>query len=638
MKRCLYLSPCAPNVGLTAVSIAIAEKFADQGCQACLIQPFEESLGSSQILQKNSPYKHTYQPIALSTLQTLLRAEQWQTLCAQVTKQLSSEINIIVGLHPGHPGIDPCFNAHLAQALGAHVLMVAEDKPDAHTNSLIAAQAQQFIRRPPAQLEGIIMNKIGQTQTVRPYRKQKWNDVPIPLFAALPWIVYSPTIAQIAAALEEKPPLLHKNRRITHVQIAEKTPTCHRGLCLLIPYTQRASLKRLKKPFPACVIVTNSPQKPTCPAVPMPLYCVTHDTATTLQTIRDLAHKHGQRCATTAHLLKRYLPTSFPQLTPPTSLTPASFLEYLFTPPKTPPHLLLPEGDDQRIRAAARYCQEQGIAKITLFTTTKEHHPCTQCNPLQYRSDYVDALVERRKNKGITPAQARTQLNDPITLGTMMVAEGFADGMVAGATTSTAHTVRPALQIIKGKKEKALISSVFFMCLPTGVLLFADCALNTNPTAQQLANIAIDTAQTAKTFGFVPRIAMLSYSTKGSASGQDVEKVAHAVELVQQHAPSLLIDGPLQYDAAIIPKVAQEKAPNSAVAGRANILIFPDLNTGNIAYKAVQRSSGSVSVGPILQGLCKPINDLSRGATVDDIIATIAVTAHQAYDRKKQSL
>jgi phosphate acetyltransferase len=221
-------------------------------------------------------------------------------------------------------------------------------------------------------------------------------------------------------------------------------------------------------------------------------------------------------------------------------------------------------------------------------------------------------------------------LEDNVMLGTLMLAGKKVDGLVSGAVHTTANTIRPALQVIKTAPGSSLVSSVFFMLLPEQVLVYGDCAINPDPTAEQLAEIAIQSADSAAAFGIEPRVAMISYSTGISGTGSDVDKVREATRLVQKKRPDLIIDGPLQYDAAIMADVAWSKAPNSPVAGKATVFIFPDLNTGNTTYKAVQRSAGLVSIGPMLQGLRKPVNDLSRGALVDDIIYTVALTAIQA--------
>jgi phosphate acetyltransferase len=305
--------------------------------------------------------------------------------------------------------------------------------------------------------------------------------------------------------------------------------------------------------------------------------------------------------------------------------------------------IVLPEGEEPRTLKAAIHCQEKGIADCVLLGNFEKIHQIAKDNlltipddlkiidPLDAAPAYVNQLVELRKAKGMTAEAALDILTHDINyLGTMMVYNGEVDGLVSGAENTTAATVRPALQVIKTKPGSSLVSSVFFMCLEDQVLVYGDCAINPDPNAEQLADIAIQSADTAAQFNIEPRVAMISYSTGTSGTGAEVEKVKAATELVRQKRPDIIIDGPLQYDAAMIKDVAEKKAPNSPVAGKATVCIFPDLNTGNTTYKAVQRSANVLSIGPLLQGLNKPVNDLSRGATVDDIIYTIAITAVQS--------
>jgi phosphate acetyltransferase len=304
--------------------------------------------------------------------------------------------------------------------------------------------------------------------------------------------------------------------------------------------------------------------------------------------------------------------------------------------------IVLPEGAEPRTVAAASIVQQRGIARCVLLGNPDEIHEVARkhgvalppsieiIDPAGVAPRYVAPLVERRKAKGMTANQAAQELTDTVMLGTMMMALDEVDGLVSGAVHTTAHTIRPALQLVKTAPGCDLVSSVFFMCLPDQVLVFGDCAVNPTPTAEQLADIAIQSADSAKAFGIEPRVAMLSYSTGTSGAGEEVEKVKRATDLARSLRPDLAIDGPLQYDAAIMPDVARQKAPKSNVAGRATVFIFPDLNTGNVTYKAVQRSANVVSIGPMLQGLAKPVNDLSRGCLVEDIVFTVALTAIQA--------
>ena len=305
--------------------------------------------------------------------------------------------------------------------------------------------------------------------------------------------------------------------------------------------------------------------------------------------------------------------------------------------------IVLPESDDDRILRAADAIMRRGIADIVLLgdeTTVRARAAELGLNISAARvvstSDpalsekYAAEFARLRAKKGVTLEQAREKVQDVSYFGTMMVHMGDADGMVSGAAHTTAHTIVPSFQIIKTRPGTSIVSSVFLMLLEDRVLVYGDCAVNPEPTAEQLADIAISSAATARQFGVEPRVAMLSFSTGTSGKGADVDKVRRATELVRAKAPELAVEGPIQYDAAIDPTVAAKKAPESAVAGRANVFIFPDLSSGNIGYKAVQRSSGAVAVGPVLQGLNKPVNDLSRGALVEDIINTVAITAVQA--------
>ncbi|MGY4654282.1 phosphate acetyltransferase [Mycobacterium sp. URHB0021] len=308
--------------------------------------------------------------------------------------------------------------------------------------------------------------------------------------------------------------------------------------------------------------------------------------------------------------------------------------------------IVLPEGDDDRILRAAGRLLQRGVADLTILG--EEGRVRSRAAELAVdlsaavvldprTSELCDTFAEQyaqlRRHKGVTVEQAREIIHDVSYFGTMLVHNDMVDGMVSGATHTTAHTVRPAFEIIKTLPDVSTVSSIFLMCLADRVLAYGDCAIVPDPTAEQLADIAISSARTAAQFGIDPRVAMLSYSTGTSGTGADVDKVRAATELVRSREPGLLVEGPIQYDAAVEPTVAATKMPDSKVAGRATVLIFPDLNTGNNTYKAVQRSAGAIAIGPVLQGLNKPVNDLSRGALVEDIVNTVAITAIQAQGR-----
>lgn len=326
----------------------------------------------------------------------------------------------------------------------------------------------------------------------------------------------------------------------------------------------------------------------------------------------------------------------------PRRLSPAAFRHQLVhLAQQADRRIVLPEGDEPRTVEAAAICQRRGIARCVLLGRREAIEEVARSrgielpegleilDPEGIRTRYVAPMVERRRGK-LNAITAEDQLQDNVVLGTMMLAEGEVDGLVSGAVHTTANTVRPAFQLIKTSPDYRQVSSIFFMLLPEQVVVYGDCAVNPDPDAETLAEIAIQSARSAAAFGIEPRVAMISYSTGESGSGADVEKVRQATRLARERAPELCIDGPLQYDAAAIESVGRQKAPDSPVAGRATVFVFPDLNTGNTTYKAVQRSAHVVSVGPMLQGLNKPVNDLSRGALVDDIVYTIALTAIQA--------
>ncbi|MEK0145922.1 phosphate acetyltransferase [Corynebacterium yonathiae] len=309
-------------------------------------------------------------------------------------------------------------------------------------------------------------------------------------------------------------------------------------------------------------------------------------------------------------------------------------------------HIVLPEGDDDRILEAAHVLLRDKVAKLTILGNEAEIKARAEelkldlagaeiINHLEspLAEEFAADFAELRKKKGVTLEQARETMQDISYFATMMVHKGLADGMVSGAAHTTAHTIKPSFQIIKTKPNASVVSSIFLMVMRGRLWAFGDCAVNPNPTAEQLGEIAVVSAQTASQFGIDPRVAMLSYSSGTSGSGPDVERAVAAVEAAKKLDSSVKVDGPLQFDAACDPGVAAKKMPNSEVAGQANVFVFPDLEAGNIGYKTAQRTGGALAVGPILQGLNKPVNDLSRGATVPDIINTVAITAIQAGEK-----
>ncbi len=390
--------------------------------------------------------------------------------------------------------------------------------------------------------------------------------------------------------------------------------------------------------------------------VPIPILSVKDHTYKTIQTLNELYGKIEpdndrkintalglfERCVDSQELGRRLINRKSSRITP--MMFEFNLIERA---KQNRMRIVLPEGVEERVLRAADILARREVADIILLGDADkvgskvselgldlDGVQIIQPNLSPKFEEYAQAYFELRKHKGVSIERARDTMNDVTYFGTMMVHKGDAEGMVSGSINTTAHTIRPAFEFIKTKPGFSIVSSVFLMCLKDRVLAFGDCAVNPNPTAEQLAEIAINSAHTARIFGIEPRVAMLSYSTGSSGKGADVEKVIEATRIAKERAPELLLEGPLQYDAAIDMDVARTKLPGSQVAGQATVFIFPDLNTGNNTYKAVQRAAGAVAIGPVLQGLNKPVNDLSRGCTVPDIVNTVAITAIQAQAEK----
>jgi phosphate acetyltransferase len=379
----------------------------------------------------------------------------------------------------------------------------------------------------------------------------------------------------------------------------------------------------------------------------------THRVAAAVSTVRPLMRAGNERkIATALGLFERSVDRTELQMRfmvkRPERMTPTMFEYELIERAKAARrHIVLPEGEDDRVLRAADILLRRGVVRLTVLgdsdavrsrgaTLGLDLGDVEVVDPLTApaRERYAANYFELRKHKGLTEEGAFDAVGDGTYFGTMMVHLGEVDGMVSGAAHTTGDTIRPAFEFIRARQGVSVVSSVFFMCLSDRVLVYGDCAVNPNPDSSNLADIAISSAETAAVFGIEPRIAMLSYSTGDSAKGKLVDSVREATETVRRRRPDLKVEGPIQYDAAVDAGVAKLKLPDSEVAGSATVFIFPDLDTGNVAYKAVQRSSGAVAVGPVLQGLRKPVNDLSRGCTITDIVNTVAITAIQAEEAR----
>ena len=587
-------------------------------------------------------------------------------------------------------------NAEIAKALNAEILLVTSglNRSSAQIQAELKLQAG-VLGGSKASLLGCIINKAGEApehqgipsgETIHLVERNNEECCPplwqlstpaCPVLGVIPWKseLVSPRMLDVSRALDAR--VLHEgelnSRRVLRIALCARTvanivDALRPGTLVVTPGDRddvmlAAAIAATNGTRLAGLLLTSGLQPGenivnlcrTALQTGVPVLQTEHDTFTTAQmltrmdtqvSVDDADRVLNIMTSVAGHLDMAVL---MKQLGQPhaSRLSPAAFRHQLVARARAAnKRIVLPEGEEPRTIQAAAICQERGIAHCVLLGNPERiaqiaaAHEVTLpaglqiLDPATARSRYVDAMVELRKHKQLTAPMALAQLEDNVVLGTMMLALDDVDGLVSGAIHTTANTIRPALQLIKTAPGAQLVSSVFFMGLPDQVLVYGDCAVNPDPNAEELADIAIQSAESAKAMGIPPKVAMISYSTGASGSGADVEKVRKATEIVRQLRPDITVDGPLQYDAATTASVAKSKAPDSPVAGQATVLIFPDLNTGNTTYKAVQRSANVISIGPMLQGLAKPVNDLSRGALVEDIVYTIALTAIQAQQNK----
>lgn len=582
-------------------------------------------------------------------------------------------------------------NIEVARNLGSEVILVSTPRACAASelDDELDFSARLFAAPSDPDVIGVILNKVGEPErtglaldhwhdnndcTVEYHRDCRvFTSGRFHLLAQIPWQpgLLAPRVSDVARELDV--PVLHEGdmqtRRVQRVSVCARsirnmTDTLRPGTLMVTPgdredivvTTALAALNGV--PLAGLMLTGNLMPDPRVVelcrrALDTGLPVLTSDT-NTYETAHLLANLSAgipiddpERIEQTMEWIARRIDTGWLQehlkVQRQSRLSPPAFRYQLSQRARAAnKRIVLPEGNEPRTIQAALICHERKLARCVLIGDPHEiRSVATSIGssvpedmeiiiPSDVRQRYVEAMVSLRSHKGLTPQMAEAQLEDNVVLGTMMVAMDEADGLVSGAIHTTANTVRPALQLIKTRDGAKVVSSVFFMLMPQQVLVYGDCAINPDPNAQELADIAIQSAESAEAFGIEPIVAMISYSTGESGSGREVEKVREATRIARERRPDLLIDGPLQYDAAAIESVGKSKAPGSKVAGRATVFVFPDLNTGNTTYKAVQRSANVVSVGPMLQGLRKPVNDLSRGALVEDIVFTIALTAVQA--------
>ena len=570
------------------------------------------------------------------------------------------------------------FNAEIASQIGAPILLVAnarEKEPGEAVDFLRAAHPS--FRSLGCSLAAAILNRVapGEVASITAQLEAQWSpDVPVYVVSEHP-ALGRPTIATIAKTLGAE--VLHGEGeqlnqevlayKVGAMQVAGFLEHLEEG-CLVITPGDRAdvilsclaSLLAEEHPRIAGLLLTGG-SKP-APAVMRlvesfyafapPILVVeggTYLTITRLEGVRAVIGPGNERkiaaaLGTFGAAVDRSQLARRIAVTRPTRVTPLMFEYELFERARADRrHIVLPEGCEERILRAAEILQRRQVVDLTLLGNGREVRRRISelgvdpegleiIDPAEtsLHEEFAEIYQQLRESRGVTLDAAREAMLDVNYFGTMMVHTGRADGMVSGSAHTTAETIRPAFEIIRTEPGRAIVSSVFFMCLEDRVLVYGDCAIVPNPDAEELADIAISSAITARAFGIEPRVAMLSYSTGASGHGEDVERVREATRRARELRPDLKIEGPIQYDAAVDASVARTKLPESEVAGTANVFIFPDLNTGNNTYKAVQRSAGAIAIGPVLQGLRKPVNDLSRGCTVPDITNTVVITAIQA--------
>jgi len=693
VTRTLLVAPTGQGVGLTASCLGLVHALQWEGVNVGFYKPLAQPRGhgagedlSTALITLTSGLRPP-EPIPSRQVERRLSENALDALMEQavaVAERVIAEHDVVI-LEGLVPAIGLAYagrvNLALAKAFDADVLLVgaATHDPADSTERLaesMAIAAQAYGVGEHDRVIGTLVNRIPVAghEAVEVLRKAL-AERGLGLVAAVPFRIELtwPRLRDIVADLEIT--VLNQGqteRRVKDVVIAAQAipgflPLLREGVLVIVPGDRHevilsACLAAMNGVRLAGLLLTIGIEPDPrvwqlCRAAAdtgLPVLLTTsysYETATVVHRVdpevpADDAERAGLVMSTVAQALDPEWLAGLPTPTHTPRLSPPAFRHRLTTAARQAQRrILLPEGCEPRILQAAVTCHHLGVARCVLLARPDELAAATArlglelpaeievIDPAKVDERYVEAVVAARRHKGVTPEIARDQLGDPITLGTVMLRLDEVDGMVAGAVHTTAATLRPALQLLGTAPSAALVSSIFFMCLPDEVVVYGDCAVNPDPDAAQLADIALQSAASARAFGIEPRVAMISFSTGTSGSGTDVVKVREATRLVRKREPSLLVDGPLQYDAAVMASVASAKAPGSPVAGHATVFIFPDLNTGNTTYKAVQRSADVVSIGPMLQGLAKPVNDLSRGAAVDDIVYTIALTAIQAANQ-----
>ena len=688
-----FLAPTGFSVGLTSISLGLVRALEQNGLKVGFYKPIAQPHPGDAGPERSTELiarTHGLTPPApqpLPTVEHMLGEGHLDELLEEIVSGFQqaaagADVVVVEGMVPTrHASYAARLNFHLAKCLDAEVILVSAPEQETlrELSDRIEIQAQLFGGPKDPKMLGVILNKVREADLGERLQSHSslFRNQHFRLLGCIPWQeeLNAPRVrdvadllgAQIISAGEME------QRRVQKIVLcARAVPNTVQllkpGVLVVTPGDRddiilAASLATMSGvPLAGLLLCSDFPPDPRilelCQGAlnaGLPVLSVqtgSYDTATNLNRMnkeipvddRERAEKVTDFVA--EHLDHDALRTRCGTLRELRLSPPAFRFQLVQRAQQANKRIVLPEGSEPRTIQAAAICQARGIARCVLLAKPEDVHAVAQAqgielpagleilDPEQIRERYVEPMVELRKGKGLNAPMAAAQLEDSVVLGTMMLALDEVDGLVSGAIHTTANTIRPALQLIKTAPGYRLVSSVFFMLLPDEVVVYGDCAVNPDPNAEELAEIALQSAASAEAFGIPSRVAMISYSTGDSGSGEEVEKVRSATRIARERNPQLLIDGPLQYDAAAIDSVGRQKAPNSPVAGRATVFVFPDLNTGNTTYKAVQRSANVISVGPMLQGLRKPVNDLSRGALVDDIVFTIALTAIQAASDK----
>ncbi|PQL94333.1 phosphate acetyltransferase [Apibacter adventoris] len=694
MNRSVYIATTSPDSGKSLVSLGILQMVMRQtpnvGYYRPIIDDVEEDIKDNHIetmisyfnLNQNYDDAYAFTKSEIIDLQNNNKLDDAYDVIIQKYKALEDRYDFVLidgtDLSAESTSLEYDLNVVIAKSLNIPVILVVKDsfKNSHDLSKNVSLEVNNFLKRDNKIIAVIINKNINPIEEVIEKSKKRINDDSV-LISVIPKDISLsfPTLKELSDTLGAK--LLYgkdnldrpiKKFIIGAMQLSHFMNYVEEDCVAVVPADRSdliagVVLSNFSSGYPRVsgLILTavrnldaNIMKLVEGANINLPIMAVesgTFETASTTANIKSTIYPENiTKIKRSIDLFEQYV--DIPELEKKISsfkiggITPKMFqYNLLRTAKKAQKHIVLPEGGDERILRAASMLADDEIVKLTVLGKPEEIKQKVIQLGINWNEnfisvldntendlleDYANTLYELRKDKGMELAQAKDLMLDASYFGTMMVYKGYADGMVSGAQNTTAHTIRPALQFVKTKPGIKTVSSVFFMLLRDRVLVYGDCAVVPNPTSDQLADIAISSAQTAKAFGLEPKIAMLSYSSGNSGSGEEVDKVRKATNLVKSLRPDLLVEGPIQYDAAVVPSVGSSKMPGSLVAGQANVLIFPDLNTGNNTYKAVQRESGGLALGPVLQGLKKPINDLSRGAKIEDIYNTVVITAIQA--------